>query len=235
MRRSLHLPEDALIRDGFPAPPLEEHSTLSMPYCDNIRSLSLDQGECNQGKDRIVGELSRLGFSIHEEEDASFYFHTLGGFIDGDKGEVRMTQQRAWNLIQAFEHIAVNPTSPDTVQRLLGQAMFFSTLNRSGMSVFRKLYDFVEKGGSTRHLPRGEARECHILQGLYLCYLQIFAISGQIQYFPVMLVLMVMAYVHAHWLQQKWQALAGGMSVGDIDDWILKNGRHEPVPWEGIR
>ena len=164
--RSLGIHEDELVRDGFPAPLLDEEKVLSMPYCDNIHSISLQERSCNEGKSKIVDELSHMGFIIHEDEEASLLFNTLGGVIDGDKGEVRMTEQRAWNLIQAFEHVAEHPTSPDTIQRLLGHAMFFSTLNRNGMSVFRSLYDFVDKGGSTRYLTRRESRECRIFAGL---------------------------------------------------------------------
>eukprot|EP00435_Cladocopium_sp_Y103_P007924 s2848_g2.t1 len=164
--RSLDIPESSLLRDGFPAPKLEEGQVLSMPYCDNIHSISMDPGTCNAGKQKIVGELARLGFAIHEEEDAALTFETLGGEVDGVAGEVRMTRRRAWAVIRAFEYVADHPVSPATIQRLLGHAMFFSTLNRNGMAVFRKLYDFVERGGAARMLNASESRECKIFAGI---------------------------------------------------------------------
>ena len=46
------------------------------------------------------------------------------------------------------------------VQRLLGRAMVVCVLNRCGMSVFRRLYDFVER------LTRQEANECRVFIGI---------------------------------------------------------------------
>ena len=55
---------------------------------------------------------------------------------DGDSGRVGMTSRRAWDLIYAFEYVAEHVVSREVVQKLLGHAMFFSTINRGGMSVF---------------------------------------------------------------------------------------------------
>ncbi len=164
--RSLGIGEEDMFRDGFPAPDVVKDKIYSMPYCDNIHSISLDKDLCGLGKSRIIRDLSGMGFSIHEEEEASTWFNTLGGVVDGQSGEVRMSNTRAWNVIYSFQHIATHVTSVDTVQRLLGHAMFFSTLNRAGMCPFRRLYDFVEKGGPPRHLTKDEARECLIFAGL---------------------------------------------------------------------
>ena len=96
-----------------------------MPYCDNIHSISSDKSSCNEGKQRIVSELAGQGFTIHEEEDASTLFNTLGGVVDGDSGRVGMTSRRAWDLIHAFEYVAEHVVSREVVQKLLGHAMFF--------------------------------------------------------------------------------------------------------------
>ena len=58
--------------------------------------------------------------------------------MDGDSGRVGMTSRRAWDLIYAFEYVAEHVVSREVVQKLLGHAMFFSTINRGGMSVFRR-------------------------------------------------------------------------------------------------
>ena len=134
--RSLSISEQDLFLDGRPPPHISSSGIYSMPYCDNIHSISSDKSSCNEGKQRIVSELAGQGFTIHEEEDASTLFNTLGGVVDGDSGRVGMTSRRAWDLIYAFEYVAEHVVSREVVQKLLGHAMFFSTINRGGMSVF---------------------------------------------------------------------------------------------------
>ena len=145
--RSLSISEEALFLDNRPAPWLSEDLVTSMPYCDNFHCMSVNQQSCDDAKNDAVNDLSCLGFSIHEDEQALTSFFTLGGEIDGEAGQVRMTSARAWDLMRAFEHAATHVVSPEVMQRLLGHAMFFSTLHRGGMSVFRSCYDFIEKGG----------------------------------------------------------------------------------------
>ena len=123
---------------------------MSMPYCDNVHVISSQEDCCNQACNAVKDDLRRLGFSIHEEEDASTLFNTLGGTFDGAVGEVRTTATRMWNLMLAFEHITRRVVSVDTIQRLLGHAMVICTINRYGMCVFRALYDKVQRGGSSK-------------------------------------------------------------------------------------
>ena len=91
--------------------------------------------------------------------------HWVGWWTER-RGHVRMTNRRAWDLKFAFEHAASHVVSPDIMRRLLGHAMFFSTLNRSGMSVFRRCYDFIESNCEPRMLNKQESRECIIFSGL---------------------------------------------------------------------
>ena len=164
--RSLSISEQDLFLDGRPPPHISSSGIYSMPYCDNIHSISSDKSSCNEGKQRIVSELAGQGFTIHEEEDASTLFNTLGGVVDGDSGRVGMTSRRAWDLIYAFEYVAERVVSREVVQKLLGHAMFFSTINRGGMSVFRRLYDFVEHCKVPRRLTSQERQECLVFAGL---------------------------------------------------------------------
>lgn len=90
-----------------------------MPYCDNIHCLGVDRDQCNHGKQRIVDDLSGLGCTIHEDESADTCFSTLGGFVDGKAGHVKMTSRCVWDLITAFEHVATHAVSSYTMQRLL--------------------------------------------------------------------------------------------------------------------
>ena len=164
--RSLSISEQDLFLDGRPPPHISSSGIYSMPYCDNIHSISSDKSSCNEGKQRIVSELAGQGFTIHEEEDASTLFNTLGGVVDGDSGRVGMTSRRAWDLIYGFEYVAEHVVSREVVQKLLGHAMFFSTINRGGMSVFRRLYDFVEHCKVPRRLTSQERQECLVFAGL---------------------------------------------------------------------
>ena len=164
--RSLSISEQDLFLDGRPPPHISSSGIYSMPYCDNIHSISSDKSSCNEGKQRIVSELAGQGFTIHEKKDASTLFNTLGGVVDGDSGWVGMTSRRAWDLIYAFEYVAEHVVSREVVQKLLGHAMFFSTINRGGMSVFRRLYDFVEHCKVPRRLTSQERQECLVFAGL---------------------------------------------------------------------
>eukprot|EP00438_Fugacium_kawagutii_P002019 Skav214231 [mRNA] locus=scaffold1133:6956:10370:+ [translate_table: standard] len=164
--RSLDITTEELFLDARPPPVLVPDAVYSMPYCDNIHCLSLNQVRCEEGKQSIVDELSNMGFCVHEDVPATTHFETLGGVVDGEAGQVRMTNRRAWDLTWAFEHAADHVISPDIMRRLLGHAMFFSTLNRSGMSVFRRCYDFIESSDNARKLNNRERQECLIFAGL---------------------------------------------------------------------
>ena len=122
--RSLSISEQDLFLDGRPPPHISSSGIYSMPYCDNIHSISSDKSSCNEGKQRIVSELAGQGFTIHEEEDASTLFNTLGGVVDGDSGRVGMTSRRAWDLIRAFEYVAEHVVSREVVQKSWGMQCF---------------------------------------------------------------------------------------------------------------
>ena len=107
-----------------------------------------------------------MGFTLHEHTEASTITQTLGGILDGDVGQVRGTPRRMWSLIYAFEHLDSAVVSTELVQRLLGHAMCVCNYNRAGISIFRRLYDFVQSGCSPRRLSPAESRERRIFAGL---------------------------------------------------------------------
>ena len=168
--RALNIPRDSLILEGHPIPTVDQDAILSLPYCDNVHILGVSSYRCTHAKDEVCDELRHLGFQLHEEEDANTLFHTLGGTLDGAAGEVRPTALRAWRIMAAFEHVIGHPVSGRTVQKLLGHAMFICVLNRAGMSVFRSLYDFVQRNiddlDRLRMLNHREVLECKIFVGL---------------------------------------------------------------------
>eukprot|EP00438_Fugacium_kawagutii_P032905 Skav229623 [mRNA] locus=scaffold1753:167277:170273:- [translate_table: standard] len=156
----------SLFLDCAPAPPLSSSSCSTMPYCDNVHVLSLSSQLCQSGKEIVCRSLEDMGFVLHEHTSSSCITQTLGGVIDGDVGEVRCTSKRIWSLILAFEYLTTHVASRELVQRLLGHAMVACVINRGGMGVFRRLYDYVHSDSEPRRLSPLEVRECHIFIGL---------------------------------------------------------------------
>ncbi len=152
--------------DGHPAPYVDSVSCATMPYCDNVHVLSFSSSLCQEGKDRIVEKLEGMGFELHEHTSASTLTATLGGIIDGQLGHIRCSNSRIWSLIFAFEYCCNHKVSVELVQRLLGHAMFACVLNRSGMALFRRLYDFVQSNCKPRYLNSLEQRECRVFAGI---------------------------------------------------------------------
>jgi len=157
--QALNCSRDRLFLDGYPAPKLSGEYAAAMPYCDNIHSLALSAEACQKAKDDMTGVLKSMGFSIHEDEEATYYFQTLGGVVDGKNGIVKVTPTRAWNIILAFETLLEDKVDWEVLRRLLGHSMTICTINRCGMSVFRALYDFVEDAPPPRRLNQRERQE----------------------------------------------------------------------------
>ena len=103
---------------------------------------------------------------MHEEIDATTYFPTLGGIIDGQAGLVRTTSERSWRLRRVCKHILQNPVSSKLVQQVLGHSMVVLVLNRSGMGIFRSAYDFAAKEYKRKDPWPSAKREFEIFAGL---------------------------------------------------------------------
>eukprot|EP00438_Fugacium_kawagutii_P033140 Skav227543 [mRNA] locus=scaffold2241:169914:174596:- [translate_table: standard] len=164
--QSLGCDRSRVVLDGYPSLALKPGELLTMPYCDNVHCMGDHPDAVDEGWQYICSGLEQLGFSLHEEQNAGAVMETLGGVIDGERGQVRTTSKRMWYLIEAFEYIQHIVVSIDDVQRLLGHAMVVCTLNRNGMSIFRRLYDFVSSGSRPRRLTAAESMECKIFSGL---------------------------------------------------------------------
>ena len=163
---ALNLDDRSLFLEGQPSPLLKKGAQSIMPYCDNIHCLSVDRHLCQAGKDKLASSLESLGFELHEHAEASDFFETLGGVVEGKKGIVRANHRRMWQLIFAFESAAVSVVSIKTMQRLLGHAMVACVINRLGMSIFRKLYDFIASDTHPRKLHPSEREECLVFAGI---------------------------------------------------------------------
>ena len=163
---ALNIDRGQVFLDGHPSPILKEHGVTTMPYCDNVHVMSLSPDMCQSGKDAVCSKLERLGFVLHEHTAASTMTQTLGGIIDGQVGLVRCSEQQVWSLIFAFEYVLSHKVSVELVQRLLGHAMVVCTINRCGMPIFRRLYDFVHSSCQPRRLTLLEQSECKIFIGI---------------------------------------------------------------------
>ena len=164
--RSLGVGRDRLILDGYPAPVLSRDDAVAMPYCDNVHSLSLSRTAADDSLQRMEDDLEGMGFSLHAQVSSTDFFQTLGGIVDGGTGQIRATPTRAWNILLGFEEALVSKVNWQFIQKLLGHAMTLCVLNRAGMSVFRALYDFVERAEQPRFLNKLERREVKIFIGL---------------------------------------------------------------------
>lgn len=156
----------SVVLDSRPLPSILQEQTLAMPYCDNTHVLGTDPNEVEQQHELLKSRLQSWGFDMHEEVGPSTLFPTLGGVIDGHAGMVCPNRNRYWNLMYAFEYVVHHPVSSDTIQRLLGHAMVVLVLNRSGMGIFRSLYDFSMKGYKRMMLWPSAVRECRNFCGI---------------------------------------------------------------------
>ena len=160
--RALGTSRDDLVLEGYPAPSLAGGKSLAMPYCDNVHCLSTSRQACNAGLELMCRDLQSMGFSLHEDCAANDFFQTLGGIVDGKEGKVKPTSTRAWNISLAFESLLKGKVDWVSLRKLLGHSMTICTLCRPGMSIFRALYDFVEKAPPPRPLHKKERREVEI-------------------------------------------------------------------------
>ena len=221
---ALGVSRDAVFLDGHPSPVLSKGSATTMPYCDNVHVLSLSPDICQTGKEAVCEKLEHMGFVLHERTSASSYTQTLGGIVDGDIGHIRCSEKRIWSLIFAFEYAATHKISTELMQRLLGHAMVVCTINRCGMAIFRRLYDFVHSGCGPRKLNSSEKENVWFLQGCFHCWWQILGDLGR-----------TMSQLPTHRLKvggsardtsrRTWcKTVASGTSGGVSGGWMPRNG-----------
>jgi hypothetical protein len=163
---SLGLGRDHVVLDSSPAPDFSPHTILTMPYCDNVHCIGDDAVTVDRATKSVCKGLEALGFTLHEEQSATTEMETLGGVVDGQRGQVRTTGKRIAYLSAAFDYVQTIVVSVEDIQRLLGHAMVVCVLNRCGMSIFRRLYDFVSSCSSPRRLTHLECMECKIFSGI---------------------------------------------------------------------
>lgn len=159
-------PAENIILESRPPPSLTSNNTLAMPYCDNTHVMGLDPSAVEDHHHQLKGKLQDWGFDMHEELGPTTVFPTLGGVIDGSQGLVTPNKDRYWNLFRAFQFVLHRPVSSEMIQRLLGHGIVVMVLNRSGMNIFRSLYDFAARNFRRIRLWKSACRECRIFLGV---------------------------------------------------------------------
>ena len=158
--------------EGKPAPDLSDGGVVLIPYADNLNVAGVVPGRVQEIKDKVVKELRRLGFRVHEETEACDTAQSLGFYIDGARGVISPIPERLDKVVKSFAWLSRRPrVSGRMVERLVGHAVHFCMLRRELLSIFRSLYDFIYGSYDRRcNLWRSAAREARwASQLLHLC------------------------------------------------------------------
>ncbi|CAK9013540.1 unnamed protein product [Durusdinium trenchii] len=119
-------------------------------------ALDLDQVDCDaegideqrvqQVKNKIVDRLREIGFRVHEELEACSIGQSPGFLVDGAKGVVTPIPERVHKVRLALDWLARQPwVTGKQVERLIGHCVHFMLLRGELLSIFRAMYDFVQK------------------------------------------------------------------------------------------
>ena len=161
---------DRVLVEGKPCPDLSDGEVILVPYADNLNVAGTCPERVQTVKDKIVEELRRLGFRVHEETDACTLAQSLGFLIDGEAGVIVPIPGRWDRIVKAFEWLSHRPSvTGRQIERLLGHAMHICLLRRELLSLFRSLYDFLFASYNKRQKlwpsAAREARWCsHVLK-----------------------------------------------------------------------
>ena len=129
------------------APPdISDKEVILIPYADNLNVAGIDELRVQEVKDKIVRRLRQIGFRVREELEACPIGQSLGFLIDGQKGIVTPIPERLQKVKLALDWLGRRPwVSGKQVERLIGHCIHFMLLRRELLSVFRAMYDFVQK------------------------------------------------------------------------------------------
>lgn len=116
-----------------------------LAYADNLNVVGTDCEAVQRAKDSAVAHLRSLGFVIHEELDATSSANSLGFFIDGVAGRVSPIPQKVSKVIAALRWLQRRPRiTGKFIEKIIGHCVHFFLLRRELLSVFRRLYQFVQ-------------------------------------------------------------------------------------------
>ena len=119
---------------------------IIIPYADNLNVAGIDEQRVQQVKNKIVDRLREIGFRVHEELEACSIGQSPGFLVDGAKGVVTPIPERVHKVRLALDWLARQPwVTGKQVERLIGHCVHFMLLRGELLSIFRAMYDFVQK------------------------------------------------------------------------------------------
>lgn len=156
------IPHHRVLADGRPAPVLKDESVVIVPYADNLNVIGTNKDEVQRVKDQAVAQLRKVGFRVHEEEDASLEAKALGFIINGSKRKIFPVPEKRDKVIQCLIWLSRRPrVSGRVVERIIGHCVHFFMLRREMLSIFRSVYDFKTAHYNKQvRLWRSAADEC---------------------------------------------------------------------------
>ena len=156
------IPHHRVLADGRPAPVLKDESGVIVPFADNLNVIGTNKDEVQRVKDQAVAQLRKVGFRVHEEEDASLEAKALGFIINGSKRKIFPVPEKRDKVIQCLIWLSRRPrVSGRVVERIIGHCVHFFTLHREMLSIFRSVYDFKTAHYNKQvRLWRSAADEC---------------------------------------------------------------------------
>lgn len=216
---------DRILVSGWPAPSLHE-GIVANPYCDNLNVFGTDPAPVNACLKSLISVFENVGFEFHEMEWASTSAKPLGSRFSGKSNVLGPHFDKLHNLKSANRFMSPGTrVSGQQVEVLLGIFTHEFMYNRSGFSVFRAAYTFVQDSYYTKqHLWDSVARE--------------FMVAGYI-------LLLIGAKLNLDWstevrcsdastagwgssfvspLIMKFKKMGSGRNVGDFEGYPLLNG-----------
>ena len=163
---------EQVLADGRPAPPLDSGKCVIIPYADNLNVVGVNQKEVQDVKDLAVKQLRKVGFRVHEEEDACTYSKALGFIIDGKKRKIYPVPEKRDKVIAALRWLSNRPkVTGKCIERIVGHCIHFFMLKRELLSIFRSVYDFkIANYNKQVRLWRTAADECRwAAELLWIC------------------------------------------------------------------
>ena len=115
---------------------------MLIPYADNMSICGIDKQAVQVAKDKVVTQLRKMKFRLHEEQDATPVVQALGFEIDGLRGEVGPSHTTRRSSELRFWRCPRPRVSGAAVERVIWHCIHMFMVRREFLSVFRSVYDF---------------------------------------------------------------------------------------------
>ncbi len=134
---SCGFPHSHIIQDRHVTPKLLEGGpNLAAGYVDNFVVLGTDLAAVRDERDRISAYLRRLGFLVHEENEASGDAEVLGLQFCSKTKTISVKKSRVWRLRAALlELLRRGACSGHLLEVLVGHITWVALLHRPGLSI----------------------------------------------------------------------------------------------------